>query len=509
MLAPSQRLADLAAAVPGAVLVGNPDQPIGRIVLDSRLVGTGDLFVASPGLSVDRSAYVGDAFHAGAAAVAVERVDAIPAGCSGLVVPSARVALGLLAAAREGQPSRYLRVVGVTGTDGKTTTSSLIASILRAEGRTVGVVSTVFAEIGGKRIDTGFHTTTPDAPELQRYLAEMVRDGATDAVLEVTSHGLAQERVAGCDFDAGVITNVSGDHLDFHGTFERYLAAKLRLFEGLAATTAKPEQTKVAVFNLDDVSAEPIARLPIERKIAYALEQRADVRARAVRFAADATAFDAETPIGSIPVRLSFVGWYNVANALAAIATAIGLQVPAAAIAEGLAQAQPVCGRFERIDLGQRFEVVVDFAHTARSLEQVLTLARERCTRRVHVVFGGAGLRDREKRPRMGEVAGRLADAIYLTAEDPRTESLDSIIEEIAVGCRHAGRSEGIDYWRIPNRGEAIERAIQNATDGDLVLITGKGHERSMCFGTTERPWSDQDAARVALARCLEATRSN
>jgi UDP-N-acetylmuramoyl-L-alanyl-D-glutamate--2,6-diaminopimelate ligase len=450
--------------------------------------------------------FIGDAFQAGAAAVAVERSEAIPLGRSGLVVPSARVALGLLAAAREGQPSRGLRVIGVTGTDGKTTTSALIASILRAEGRSVGLVSTVFAEVGETRIDTGFHTTTPDAPDLQRYLAEMVRSSATDAVLEVTSHGLAQERVAGCDFDAAVITNVTGDHLDFHGTFEHYLGAKLRLFEGLATTTAKPELTKVAAYNLDDISAEPIARLPIERKISYALEQRADVRARAVRFFADHSVFDAETPIGSISVQLGFIGWYNVANALAAVACAVGLSVPAAAIAEGLARAQPVSGRFERIDLGQPFEVVVDFAHTARSFQQVLALARERCQRRVHVVFGCAGLRDREKRPRMGEAAGQLADGIYLTAEDPRTESLNEIIEEIATGCRHVGRSEGIDYWRVPDRGEAIQRAIETAQEGDLVLITGKGHERSMCFGTTELPWSDQDAAREAIARIQQVS---
>jgi UDP-N-acetylmuramoyl-L-alanyl-D-glutamate--2,6-diaminopimelate ligase len=503
MLSRVTRLGNLAAAVPGGVVVGNSDQTIARVILDSRRVGPGDLFVAVPGLSVDRTQYVASAFELGAAAAAVERASSLPAGRSGIVVPSARLALGLLAAAREGYPSRQLRVIGVTGTDGKTTTSSLIASILRAAGRSTGVVSTIIAEIGSERIDTGFHTTTPDAPDLQRYLADMVMRGATDAVLEVTSHGLAQERVAGCDFDVAVITNVTGDHLDFHTTFENYLEAKLRLFAALDRSARKPNTPKVAVSNLDDVSAELIGRMPVDQRITYALERRADVRARGVRFTSDSTAFDAETPTGSVPVELRLTGWYNVANALAAIAASVALDVSPTAIQDGLARFEPLPGRFESIKLGQTFDVVVDFAHTAHSFEQVLALARERCRRRVHVVFGCAGLRDREKRPRMGEVAARYADAIYLTAEDPRTESLDQIIEEIAAGCRLLGRREGSDFWRIPDRREAIERAISNANEGDLVLLTGKGHERSMCFGTTEYPWSDQDAARDALTSRL------
>jgi UDP-N-acetylmuramoyl-L-alanyl-D-glutamate--2,6-diaminopimelate ligase len=331
----------------------------------------------------------------------------------------------------------------------------------------------------------------------------MVEGGAQDAVLEVTSHGLAQERVAGCDFDVAVVTNVTSDHLDYHGTFENYLVAKLRLFEGLASSSRKPGVSKVAVYNLDDRSADPVRRLPADRHVSFALEARADVRARHVRFLPDATIFDAETPAATFPVELGFVGWYNVANALAAIATGVGLGIAPEAIQAGLAQAPAVSGRFERIELGQPFDVIVDFAHTAGSLEQVLALGRERCRRRLHLVFGCAGLRDREKRPRMGEVAGRFADAIYLTAEDPRTEPLDAIIEEIAVGCRAAGRREHVDFWRVPDRGEAIERAIASADLGDLVLITGKGHERSLCFGTTETPWSDQDATRAAIARRL------
>jgi UDP-N-acetylmuramoyl-L-alanyl-D-glutamate--2,6-diaminopimelate ligase len=494
------RLADLAKVVPGSRIVGNPDQELQRVVFrDSREVADGDLFVAIPGTAVDGGRYVPDAFARGAAAALVERADAIPDGRCGLVVASARRALGLIAAAQNGWPSRELRVTGVTGTDGKTTTASLIAAILRRADRQVGLVSTVRAELGDAAVDTGFHTTTPDAPDLQGYLRRMVDAGLGDAVLEVTSHGLAQERVAGCDFDLAVITNVTGDHLDYHQTFDNYLAAKLRLFDSLASSSRKPGIPKSMIFNLDDVSADRIRPLSADRKVSYALEHRADVTARGVRDRAGRTTFDAQTPRGAFEVELSLPGWYNVANALAAIGTAIALDLPTSAIQDGIAGFVGIPGRFERIPSSADFEVVVDFAHTANSLEQVLSLARERCRGKLHVVFGCAGLRDRQKRPVMGAVAGRLADQIYLTAEDPRTEEVTAIIEEIAAGCRAAGRVANRDFWIIPDRREAIQRAIDAARPADLVVVAGKGHEQSMCFGTTEYPWSDQEAVRQAL----------
>ncbi|MGH2458677.1 MAG: glutamate ligase domain-containing protein, partial [Chloroflexota bacterium] len=263
----------------------------------------------------------------------------------------------------------------------------------------------------------------------------------------------------------------------------------------------KPGVAKSIAFNLDDASAERIAPIWCENRLTYGLERRADVRARAVRERESWTRFDVEAPDHSFPVDLPLVGWYNVANALAATAAALLWDVPVAAIQEGLRAFEPVRGRLERIDLGQEFAVYVDFAHTPNSLEQVLALQRERCRRRLFVVFGCAGLRDRQKRPRMGEIAGRRADRIFLTAEDPRTESLDAILSEIAEGCERAGRREGIDFWKVPDRGEAITRAIEEAGEGDVVLVTGKGHERSMCFGQAELPWSDQKAIRDALGR--------
>lgn len=500
---PSATLGELVESVPGARLVGEAGVSIQRIVFDHRQVQPGDLFVALRGTSRDGGEFVSAALHRGAAAAVVERPDYLPTSASGLWVPSGRLALGLLAARLEGWPSRRLRLVGVTGTDGKTTTASLIAGILRAAGRSVGVITTVNAQIGDQTLDTGFHTTTPDAPDLQRYLRQMVEAGLQDAVLEVTSHGLAQERVAGCDFDVAVMTNVTGDHLDFHGTYENYLATKLRLFEGIARSVRKPGISKGLVYNLDDRSASLIEPLPADRRLGYALERPAAVRARAVRLGATASAFDVESPAGTFSVELPLAGWYNVANALAAAATALLLEVPTDAIQYGLASFRGVPGRLERIDLGQDFEVIVDFAHTANSLRQVLALKREQCRRRLLVVFGCAGLRDRQKRPVMGEVAGTLADRIYLTAEDPRTESLEAILEEIAEGCRKSGRRENRDFWKIPDRAEAIERAVQDAEPGDVVLVTGKGHEQSMCFGDVEIPWSDHRAIQQALERRL------
>lgn len=494
-------LESLQSVVPGARSIGDGRVSVIRVAFDSRNVLPGDLFVALPGTVEDGTRYLEEAFERGAVAAVVERAEALPVGRSGLAVPSARLALGLLAAALEDWPARSLRLVGVTGTDGKTTTSTMIASILRAANRRVGLLTTVRAEIGDERIETGLHTTTPDAPELQAYLRRMVDDNARDAVLEVTSHGLAQERVAGCDFDVAVITNVTGDHLDYHQTYERYLEVKLKLFIDLDRPWRKAGVPTGAIFNLDDPSADRIAAMSFDRHLSYALERRADVRARAVRFEASSTHFDVESPDGSFAVTIPFVGWYNVANALAATAAALVLDAPPAAIQLGLARVDGIPGRLESIGNDQLFEVIVDFAHTPNALEQVLKLCRERCRRRVTVVFGCAGRRDRLKRALMGAIAGRLADRIYLTAEDPRTENLDAIIEEIAAGCRASGRQEGTDFWRIPDRSQAIERAIDEAEAGDLVLLTGKGHEQSMCFGETEIPWSDAAAARAALDR--------
>lgn len=473
---------------------------MGHIVCDSRQVMPGDLFVAIPGVSVDGHDFVSAALAAGAVACVVERplpeLSSIPT----LVVPDARQAYAHLQAAYHGHPGRSLDVIGVTGTDGKTTTTRLIASILRAAGRKVGYVDTVSARIGDKEVPTGFHTTTPDASEVQAYLAEMVEAGIEFAVVESTSHGLAQHRVSACEYDVAVVTNITHEHLDYHGTYEAYRDAKAMLFRALGTSYCREGLSKVAVLNADDSSYAYLRAIPADLKVSYGMHA-ADVRATDVVADARGLRFRLHLPAAAVDVTSPLVGAYNVYNMLAAASVAWTRGVPIEAIQEGIASMTGVQGRMEDIDLGQPFRAVVDFAHTPNALLNALNAAREFTQGRVIVVFGCAGLRDRGKRPAMGEAAARLADVTVITAEDPRTESLDDIMEQIAEGCRRAGGIEGETYLKVGDRALAIERALQMAQAGDTVIVTGKGHERSMCFGTTEYPWSDHQATREALER--------
>ncbi|NLG26320.1 MAG: UDP-N-acetylmuramoyl-L-alanyl-D-glutamate--2,6-diaminopimelate ligase, partial [Chloroflexi bacterium] len=399
-----------------------------------------------------------------------------------------------------GYPARALRVIGVTGTDGKTTTVRLISAILAAAGRRVGRIDTISASIGEHELPTGFHTTTPDAPEVQAFLAQMVAANLQDAVVESTSHGLAQHRVTACEFDAAVVTNITREHLDYHGTFEAYRDAKALLFRALSHSARKPGVPKVAVYNADDPSYELLHALPADVQLCYALQRPADVTADQISSSPAGLHLCVRLPGGQMQIDSPLVGRYNAANILAAVTVAHALGVPPEAMAAGIGAMRGVAGRMQRIDCGQPFTVIVDFAHTPNALENALATVRRLTDGRVSVVFGCAGLRDHGKRPLMGEVAGRLADRTVITAEDPRTEPLDEIMEQIAEGCRAAGRLEGQGFWRVGDRGEAIAFALQQATPGDLVIITGKGPEPTMCLGTTEYPWSDEQAAIDVLA---------
>jgi UDP-N-acetylmuramoyl-L-alanyl-D-glutamate--2,6-diaminopimelate ligase len=490
-------LSKLLEAVPSAEVRGRTDMEVARIQQDGRKVRHGDLFLAYQGVTVDLHRFVPQAVENGAVAVVVERPIDVPAGITRVVVPSGRAAWALLATAWHGFPSRELTCIGVTGTDGKTTTSSLIGAILRAADRKVGLVTTVAAQIGETALDTGLHTTTPEPPETQAILAEMVRGGVDIAVLETTSHALALDKVLGVDYDVAVVTNVTREHLDFHGTFDAYLGAKARLFEGLATARRKPGVPKVAVLNRDDASYERLAALPVDRCIDYALDRPATLTARDVRMDAGGTRFVVVGPGGDAAVEAKLLGRFNVANALAAIGAAMAVGAPLDAAARGLAEFRGVSGRLESVDLGQPFGVVIDFAHTPNSLRRVLELAKQITRGSVSVVFGCAGERDAGKRPLMGETAGELADRVYLTAEDPRRESLDRIIKEVAAGVRETGR----EPVAVHDRAEAIARALAEAAPGDLVVVTGKGHERSMCFGDEERPWDERAAVVEGLAR--------
>lgn len=478
---------------------------VSGIVLDSRAVKPGDIFVALSGGSTDGHRYISSAVQNGAAAVVgTQPMDGLPVPY--LQVADGRLALAQLAAALNGFPARKLIMIGVTGTDGKTTTCNLIYQILKAAGIRAGLVSTINAVIGEQVLDTGFHVTTPEAPDVQQYLKQMVDSGLTHAVLETTSHGLDQQRVGACEFDLAAVTNITHEHLDYHGSYEGYRAAKARLFTGLAETQPKLRGVPhLAVLNRDDQSYEYLSSVTTVPQLSYSLKrQGADLWADDIRFDPDGLRFTAHVREMSIPIFSRFVGEFNVSNILAALGiTLVGLGIDPQAAQAGIAALESVPGRMERIDLGQNFTAVVDFAHTPNALKVALEAVRRMTSGRVLAVFGSAGLRDREKRRMMAEVSAQMADLTYLTAEDPRTESLDEILAEMADAASARGGVEGRTFWRIPDRGEAIRRAVQAARPGDLVIACGKGHEQSMCFGTTEYAWDDRTAMRAALAELL------
>lgn len=498
-------LRELLVALPDYLLLrdaGNPD--ITSVTDDSRDVRPGALFVAVTGGTFDGHHYVLQAVAAGAGAIVAERSvagdgDEIPY----IVVPDSREALGWLHAGWSGYPSDDLTLVGVTGTDGKTTTTNLIHAILGAASIDAGMISTVNAQIGANSFDTGLHTTTPPAAEVQHLLAEMVDYGSTHAVLEVTSHGLSQHRVAGCEFDVAVITNITHEHLDHHGTWDAYVAAKAGLFRGLTTQRRKRNlDDKIAVLNRDDASFDQLVGIPVANQILYGIEREdVAVTARDVRFTPDGLRFKLDSDWGSVPIASPLVGLFNVSNILAAASACLGLGLSLTTVARGVRRIQGVPGRMQTIDAGQDFLAIVDFAHTPNALRRALEAARSMTGSegRVIVAFGCAGQRDREKRWMMGEVAGELADFTVATAEDPRTESLDQILAEMEIGLRKMGGRRSDSYELVHDRGEAIRLAVEMAQPGDVVMACGKGHEQSMCFGTVEYPWDDREAMRLAL----------
>lgn len=492
----SSRLHDLLRILaPAGPLPALPDIEVRQVTADSRAVRAGGLFVAVRGATVDGHRYIPDALGRGA--VAVVGMEPTVAYAGGPVpyiqVDDSRRALATLAAALYGFPSRRLRLVGVTGTDGKTTTANLIYQVLLAAGLTPGMVSTVGARIGAAELDTGLHVTTPDAVDVQRYLALMAEAGCQVAVLEATSHGLHQGRVAACDFDVAVVTNVTHEHLDYHGTWDAYLDAKAILFQSLATSQRKAGQAKVAVLNADDSSYARLAAIPADQHLSYGLHtEGADLRAEKVTYLPDRTTFVARTPAGAVPVETRLVGQFNVYNCLAALGTGLALGLAPEVIASGMAGLAGVDGRMERIERGQDFLAIVDFAHTPVSLARALEAVRPMTKGRVIAVFGSAGLRDVHKRGLMAETSIGLADYTILTAEDPRTESVEEILAQMAAGARRAGGRPGRDFELVPDRATAIRRAVELAEAGDVVIACGKGHERSMCFGIVEHPWRDQ-----------------
>ena len=503
----SKTLKQLLAEIPSDQIIsisGDLDTEITAPVVESSLeVKSGGLFVARKGQSADGHRYIPAAIAAGAAAIVGETEQAdLPVPY--VRVKNARAVLGPLAAAYHGFPSRDLVIIGVTGTDGKTTTCHLLHSILKRADIKAGYISTISADFGSETAPTGLHVTTPGATQIQSYLARMRSAGVTHCILEMTSHGLAQGRLRGVDIDMAVLTNVTHEHLDFHGSWENYRAAKAIMFEMLHQCHRKADVRKISVINADDPSEDFFAAIPADRIVRYGIGNQADYRPSAVQHRPSATEFTLMNQM----LTMQLPGEFNMANALAAISAARELNLPWNAIKEGIAAVDLIPGRMEQIDEGQDFTALVDFAHTPNALRRALVAGRRMLApgARLFAVFGSAGLRDVSKRRLMAETSAQLADMTVLTAEDPRTESLDEILEMMAQGCIAQGGAEGVTFVRVPDRGQAIYAACQMARPGDLVMACGKGHEQSMCFGTVEYPWDDRAALRAALRGAPLAT---
>jgi len=472
-------------------LRGDPRTEIASVTHDSRAVGVGDLFCCVPGSTSDGHDHAPAAVAAGAAALLVERPLGLPV--AEVRVASVRAAMGPLAAAAWGAPSRQLAVLGVTGTNGKTTTTWLLEAIARAAGIRPGVIGTIGTRIDGLPLPG--ERTTPEATELQALLARMVGAGVGLAAIEVSSHALVMHRVDGTRFAAACFTNLSHDHLDFHANLEDYFETKARLFD--------PARTAAAAVNLDDSHGALLAARCAERGIPLTTFGRAtpeaQVRAESVAISAQGNVFQLVTPVGTVPVLSPLVGRFNVANALAAAATALAAGLPLEAVAKGLSAPVLVPGRMERIDAGQPFPVLVDYAHSPDGLDAVLRAARGLVSGagRLVVVFGAGGDRDRAKRPAMGKVAAMLADSVWITSDNPRSEDPLSIAEEVARGVHDVGGSFGM----VLDRRGAIRAALYDLGPGDVLVVAGKGHESGQTAMGVTSPFDDREVAREELGR--------
>lgn len=497
------RALDLLAGVAPSRVSGSLDTEVRSIAFDSRSVERGDMFVALRGGYVDGHDYLQNARERGAVAVVVESGGEIVSDEFSLVVevPSSRATLATLATNYFRHPSHDLTVIGVTGTDGKTTTSHFIEAMCRSAGRATGLIGTVEVRIGADGYLHESRQTTPESLLIQQYLAEM-RDACVDtAVVEATSHGLELHRLDGVEFDIGVVTNVTREHLDFHGTVENYRRAKGGLFRRVRDAKTLGKRGIVAI-NVDDEGArslEPFAGDCGIIRYSVAGDARAQVNASKIVSDALGAKFILSTDSDSLPVSIRLPGSYNVANALAAAAAGVALDLSADVIARGLESLAAVPGRMEAVDEGQPFAVIVDYAHTPEAVRSVLREVRGLASNRVLIVFGSAGERDVGKRAEQGAIAVTDADFAVFTSEDPRFEDPDAIVADIAAGAVGAGGRVGVDFECIEDRRQAIARVLEYATAGDVVVLAGKGHERSMIYGAEKRPWHEPNVARDLL----------
>jgi UDP-N-acetylmuramoyl-L-alanyl-D-glutamate--2,6-diaminopimelate ligase len=485
------QLRQLVQQLPSASVEGTLDREVVGLAYDSRRVTPGVVFIAIPGQNTDGHEFIGAAIDRGAAAVICERAGMLPPRATRIRVPDVREAMACVARSYYEHPSAKLKVLGVTGTNGKTTVAFMIRTILEAAGTNTGLIGTVRYEIGDRVIPAA--RTTPESLEVQQMMSQMLKANCEACVMEVSSHALDQKRVLGIEFDVAIFTNLTRDHLDYHGTMENYFAAKQKLFTALERGTKKA----AAVINIDDAFGARLAgTTKVEVELNFGLRQSARLRATRIEIGADGSRFVVEAPERKFALRLPLIGRHNIYNALAAVGACLALKVDVVKIQAALSKMSAVPGRLERVDCGQPFGVLVDYAHTDDALRNVLTTLRELTKGRLLVAFGCGGNRDAGKRARMGRVAAELADFTLITSDNPRKEDPGKIAAQIEEGFL-AVRAEACAIEL--DRRRAIQQIIGKAEPGDIVLLAGKGHETYQEFDDTVVPFDDRVHAQEAL----------
>jgi len=479
-------------------IVGNIEQiEINGIEVDSRKIQVGDLFICLPGFTVDGHEFAQAAIDKGAVALVCEKE--LPVNIPQIIVKSSRYAMAVLSDMFFNHPTQKLKVIGVTGTNGKTTTTHLIEKIFADGGHLSGLIGTIKMKIGDKVYD--MKNTTPEAITLQKSFSEMVKVGSEYAIMEVSSHALDLGRVRGVDYNIAVFTNLTQDHLDYHVTMERYKEAKGLLFSQLGNSFASsPKGKKYAVLNSDDKATEYYTKITAAEVVTYGINQPANIKATNIKTSSNGTTFILETPQGNIEIQLQMIGMFSVYNALAAISVAYIEGYSLEQIKNSLEEIKGVDGRFEAVNEGQDFTVIVDYAHTPDSLENVLKTIREFAKGKVYCIFGAGGDRDKTKRPIMGSIAVQYSDIAVVTSDNPRSEDPNTIIKDVLVGIEKEEHLAG-EYIAITDRKEAIEYAIANAHKDDVVLIAGKGHETYQIIKDQVHHFDDREIAKEAIRR--------
>ncbi len=484
------KLDSILAKLHSAQKIGSGNPVVQSVENDHRNVQAGSLFICIKGYTVDGHDFAEQAIAAGAVALIAEHP--LPVSVPVIVVPSSERTMAIIANIFYEFPTRSLALVGITGTNGKTTTSQILDEILQTFGQTTGVIGTLHTKINQQIQQT--NNTTPDSLTLQKIFHQMKNEQVNTAIMEVSSHSLEIGRVHGCAYDIAVFTNLTSDHLDFHKTMDNYRFAKSLLFSQLGSELDQ----KIAILNSDEEAAAFFQRCTQAQVFTYGIHHKADFQARDIIQTVKDTRFVVDSPIGSFQIRSKFVGQFNVYNVLAVFATCYALGLNLEMVASALASVSGVDGRFETVDAGQDFTVIVDYAHTPDSLENVLKTINNLTDRQVITVVGCGGDRDRTKRPLMAQIACEWSTKAIFTADNPRTESQEIIFEDMKSGVSHR------TYQLIENRAEAIENAIQQAKQGDVVLIAGKGHETYQIFGTEKTPFDDREIAYTAMLHHLK-----